>query len=149
MAMRALTYVTWPRDSFQSVNSHFVVGVLGNLSVDQEQMLAPYVAGTSTIQGRIVEVRYCANADDIAPCHALLVTQACDPILIGQTLQASSGKSVITIGDAEGFAKSGGVLNVVKNGTDSVLELNLQAASRQQLQIDARLVNVVILVRES
>jgi hypothetical protein len=149
MAISALTFVTWPKESFDAADASFVIGVLGKPSEDQEVMLAPYVEGKNKIQGRTVQLRRFASTSEIKNCHALLMTSSCTHDLIEQAIQLESGKSVLTIGEAQGFADAGGVLSIVKNGEESILELNLRAADRQQLKIDARLVNVSVLVNGS
>jgi len=149
MAISALAFVTWPKESFDAEDAPFIIGVLGKLSEAQEEMLTPYVEGKRKIQGRTVELRRFANAAEISNCHALLIARSCEQELVRQAIQMASGKCVLTIGDFEGFAESGGVLSVVKNGDESILELNLRAADRQQLKIDVRLVNVSILAKDS
>lgn len=149
MAISALTFVTWPKESFEANGAPFVIALLGKPSSIQEEILAPYVEGKKKIQGRTVEVRRYQRVNEIRKCHALLITGACEREVIRQAIENAAGKSVLTIGEVEGFAESGGVMNVVKSGDDSVLELNLRAADRQQLKIDVRLVNVSILVKES
>jgi hypothetical protein len=130
-------------------DSPFVIGILGSMSKSNEDTLAPYADGKKKVQGRTVQLQRYKNANDIGECHALVVTGSCERAQVQQAIQRVSGKSMLTIGEGEGFAESGGVLSVVKSGDDSILNLNLRAADRQQLKIDVRLVNVSVLVKET
>ena len=76
------------------------------------------------------------------------MTESCLPQDVTQALKAVQEKSVLTIGETAAFAKSGGVLSVVKSGDDAILELNQRAAKRQSLKVDVRLINVSVLVEE-
>lgn len=148
LAYSALTYITWPRESFETDRSPFVIGVLGKPSETHEKLLARYEDGKKQVHGRSVEVRLLDGNRDVSSCHALLVMESCSPETVAEALKLVRGKSVLTIGETGSFAESGGVLSVVKSGNDSVLELNQSAAKRQQLKVDVRLANVSVLIQE-
>lgn len=148
LAFSALAYITWPKESFVAVDAPFVIGILGKPSADHEKLLAPYAAGKQRIQGRTVQVRNFETIADIGESHVLFVTQACSREAVRDALKSVAGKPVLTIGDSDGFARSGGVLNVVKSGDAVILELNQRAATRQHLKIDVRLANVSVLTAD-
>jgi hypothetical protein len=148
LAYSALTYITWPRESFETDSSPFVIGVVGKTSDVHERLLADYGGGKKKIHGRSVDVRRFANGAEITTCHVLLVPQSCPREQVAQVLKAVRGKSTLTLGETGEFVSGGGVLSVVKNGDDRILELNPIAAKRQQLKVDVRLVNVSVVVRE-
>lgn len=148
LVFTALTYIKWPQESFDKDDSPFVLGVLGKPSATHEKLLATYSDGKKQIHGRTVEIRRCDDSKQAGTCHALLVTQSCPEMQVQNALQAVRGKSVLTIGETGEFAVSGGVLSVVKDGQDSILELNQSAAKRQRLKVDVRLVNLSVLVQE-
>lgn len=148
LAYSALTYVTWPKDSFEKDDSPFVFGVLGKPSEAHEKLLSPYRAGKKLIHGRTVEVRRFDDPKHLVSCHIVLIAQSCPPEQIEQALKLTRGKSVLTIGETGEFAGAGGVLGLVKSGDQSTLELNPQAAKRQKLKVDVRLVNLSVLVED-
>lgn len=148
LAYSALSYITWPKDSFADDDSPFVLAVLGKPSELHEKLQAPYLEGKKRIHGRAVQVHKYDNLKDISQSHVLLVSEAYPQKLIEEALKAVDGKSVLTIGETNGFAKSGGVLGVVKNGDNWILELSQRAAAKQRLKVDVRLVNVSVLIDE-
>jgi hypothetical protein len=148
LAYSALSYITWPKESFEAENSPFVMAVLGKLSSAHEKLQAPYLEGKKRIQGRIVEIRKYDSPDQIANSHVLLVAESYPQKLANRALSVVDGKSVLTIGETDTFAKTGGVLSIVKSGDSSLLELSQRAAAKQRLKVDVRLVNVSVLVDE-
>ena len=148
LAYSALTYITWPAASFEKDDSPFVFGVLGKLSASHEKLLNPYIDGKKMVHARPVQVRRYTDASDVSKCHVLLIASTCPQPVVDRALKSAAGRSVLTIGETGGFAKSGGVMGVVKDGNESVLELNQQAARRQHLKIDVRLVNLSVLIQE-
>lgn len=149
LAYAALAYITWPKDAFDSEESPFIFGVLGDPSATHEKLLGQYSNGKKKVHGRPVEVRKFAKVDEITGSHALLVTETPVGEEMTDALTSVRGKPVLTIGESEHFAKAGGVISVVKTGTECILELNERAARRQQLKVDARLFNVSVPASEN
>jgi hypothetical protein len=148
LAYSALSYITWPKESFATESAPFVLTVLGKVSAAHEALQAPYVEGKKRIHGRAVEIRKCESLDDVTNSHVLLVSDSFPAKLAAEALNLVDGKSVLTIGETDSFVKKGGVLSIVKNGDSSFLELSQRAAARQRLKVDVRLVNVSVLVDE-
>ncbi|HEY4262577.1 MAG TPA: YfiR family protein [Schlesneria sp.] len=148
LAYSALSYITWPKESFEAENSPFVMAVLGKVSSAHEKLQAPYLEGKKRIQGRIVEIRKYDSPDEVTNSHMLLVAESYPQKLASRALEVVGGKSVLTIGETDTFAKAGGVLSIVKSGDSSLLELSQRAAAKQRLKVDVRLVNVSVLVDE-
>jgi hypothetical protein len=149
LAYSALPYITWPKESFETDRSPFIIGVLGKPTEAHVKLLAPFEEGTKQIHGRTVQVRHFETQKEISDCHTLLVMQSCSPQLVTDALKSVRGKSVLTIGETGDFVEAGGVLSVVKSGRDSILELNPRAARRQQLKVDVRLANLSVLIQEN
>jgi hypothetical protein len=148
LAYSALSYITWPKESFEAETSPFVMAVLGKVSSAHEKLQAPYLEGKKRIHGRVVEIRKYESPDEVAHSHVLLVAESYPQKLASRALEMVDGKSVLTIGETGTFAKAGGVLSIVKSGDSSLLELSQRAAAKQRLKVDVRLVNVSVLVDE-
>lgn len=148
LAYSALSYISWPKESFAAENSPFVMAVLGKVSSAHEKLQAPYLEGKKRIQGRTVEIRKYDSPEEVAGSHMLLVAESYSQKLTSRALEVVEGKSVLTIGETDSFAKTGGVLSIVKSGDSSLLELSQRAAAKQRLKVDVRLVNVSVLVDE-
>jgi hypothetical protein len=57
-----------------------------------------------------------------------------------------AGKSILTIGETEGFALRGGVIGFYNDGSKIRFEINLKAAKSANLRISSRLLQLAQLV---
>jgi hypothetical protein len=63
-----------------------------------------------------------------------------------EIITAVAGKSILTIGETEGFARSGGVIGFYNEGSKIRFEVNLGAAKNAKLRISSRLLKLARLV---
>jgi len=59
-------------------------------------------------------------------------------------LEALRGSSVLTVGEAEGFARRGGAIELRKEGDEIHFEINVDAAERAELQVSAQLLKLAV-----
>lgn len=142
----ALTYISWPKDAFDTADSPFVIAVVGQPGTTHQALLAPYRDGRRRVLGRAVTIRDCGDSPRLDGCHVLFVLRTCPAEVAARALDLAKDRPILTLGDTAGFAASGGVIGVVPADRQSVLELNLRAARAQQLKIDVRLINVSVVV---
>ena len=67
---------------------------------------------------------------------------------IGTILEALGDSPTLTVGETDGFATRGGVMNFVIVKNKVRFEINMQAADRAGLKISSQLLRVGILVRD-
>jgi hypothetical protein len=129
-------FVDWPAASFADGRAPLVIGVLG--SDPFGAMLDEIVRG-ETVNGRPLEVRRYDAVEQIGdPCHILFVGRSQDERL-DAVLAALKGRSVLTVGDFEGFARRGGIIRFVTVGNKIRLRVNLAAAQDAKLTISSKL----------
>ena len=63
-------------------------------------------------------------------------------------LEGAKQKSVLTIGDAEGFTDAGGVVRLFLEEGKERFEVNTLAAERAHLRISSKLLKLAIIVRK-
>jgi len=66
----------------------------------------------------------------VSGCHIVFITQERGERDL-EFITAVAGKSILTIGSTEGFARSGGVIGFYNEGSKIRFEINLSAAERQ------------------
>jgi hypothetical protein len=136
-------FVTWPASAFESTNAPFVIGILGEDPFG-EQFDADLKS--IVVHGRTVVVQRFKDAVPSAKVHLLFIA----PSAVKQwpdVHRALGGRPVLTLGDAPGFAKDGGMINFTKVGGKLRFEINLDAAKATGLQISSRLLQVSTVVR--
>lgn len=130
---RIALFVEWPQEPAGS-NRPFQVCVLG---VDNGWSTAFSTIEGKKVQGRAVAlVRVLARGDEARACHVAVLADS-DPSRL-----AELPAGVLTIGDAKGFARAGGMVGFVREGTQLRFDINREAAQRAQLRLSAELLKV-------
>jgi len=97
------------------------------------------------IGGRPVHLRFARSASEIGDADAVFIA-AGEHKQVPAILRHLDGKSVLTIGDSEGFATSGVVLNLVMQDNRVRVEANTAAAARAGLRVSAHLLRLARIV---
>jgi uncharacterized protein DUF4154 len=137
-------YTEWPADALGEPGSPIALCVLGR--DDVAQVLEAAVGGRISHE-RPVVVRRLADAAETPGCHLLFVG-ASDLPMIDQVLARVSGQPILTVGDADGFARRGGIINFTRTGARLGFEINRGAAQRAGLQLSSQLLKLSKLVPE-
>ena len=129
-------FVDWPAASFADGRSPLVIGVFGQDPFGG--MLDEIVRG-ETVNGRPLAVRRYESIEQIDDdCHILFVDRSQEEQL-DAVLDALKGRSVLTVGDFDGFARGGGIIRFVTVGNKIRLRVNLAAAQEAKLTISSKL----------
>lgn len=101
-----------------------------------------------TVEEHPVEVRALDSPSELNGCHILFladVRNADAPAWIA----GSQRRSVLSVGEAPGFAGRGGVINFFVEGKKLRFEINKDAADRSGLKISSRLLRLARLVPDA
>jgi hypothetical protein len=128
-------FVDWPAASFADARAPLVIGVLGS---DPFGATLDEIVRGETVNGRPLEVRRYDAAEQIDTCHILFIERSQDERL-DAVFAALKGRSVLTVGDFEGFARRGGIIRFVTVGNKIRLRVNLAAAQDAKLAISSKL----------
>ena len=134
--------VKWPDGSFTGSESPFVICHYGG---SETRALFDSAYSGRTVEGHPIEVWHPSSAEDVLGCHIMLITAERSEELAG-FLAAVAGRSILTIGETDGFALSGGVIGFYNDGSKIRFEINLSAAKRAKLRISSRLLRLARLV---
>ena len=119
-------FVDWPAAAFADGRSPLVIGVLGR---DPFGATLDEIVRGETVNGRPLAVRRYESVDQLDTCHILFIDRSQDEQL-DAVFAALKGRSVLTVGDFEGFARRGGIIRFVTVGNKIRLRVNLAAAQR-------------------
>lgn len=134
--------VKWPASAFASPQAPLVIGVVGR---------DPFNGGLDgTLRGqkagvRPIEVRHVSAGDAAAlqTCHLIYVTAA---DRFPEVARAVQGHPVLAVGDAENFARNGGIIGFVTRDRKIKLEINNDAARQLRLSIPSDLLGIATIV---
>lgn len=135
-------FVEWPADVFAGPASPIVLFVYG---ADPFGDALKSLKG-KTANGRQIVVRYAANLGELERCHLLFVSPS-SMAYLPRILQATKGWNVLTVGDVDGFAQDGGIINMVKEESRIGIEINMEGAQRSRLKISSKLLGLAKIVK--
>jgi hypothetical protein len=99
-----------------------------------------------SINGRALMARRVRRAGDARTCQIAFIS-ASEGKRLRAILDGLNGASVLTVGETEGFAEQGGVINFRLEEDRVRFEINVDAAQRAGLKMSAKLLGLARIVR--
>ena len=81
-------------------------------------------------------------------CHILFVNTS-EPDHIRRIITLLAKEPVLTVGDTEGFAQQGGMINFITQQNKTRFAINVDAAQRARLRIRSKLLKLAKIVEET
>jgi hypothetical protein len=134
-------YVEWPKDSAPDNQSVIQIGLLGQIPFPE----ALEVLDGKTVHGHKLVVKRLTDLSAAADCQVLFIGASEKPRL-AEIVAGIRNRPVLTVGEVEGFAEGGGVVNLVAGQNRVVMEINREAASRAGLSISSQLLKLARVV---
>ena len=138
-------FIEWPADSYPSAKAPLVVCVAGR---DPFSPATENELRTRTASGHPIEVRALRVTDKLNVCHIVFIPitekDQADAILRGL-----KGSSTLTVGEFQGFAARGGIINLTVEGNRLHFEINQFAAERAGLKMSSKLLLLAKIVTDT
>lgn len=131
-------FVEWPASAFRDDRSPIEICVYGTDPFGQS--LDGVVKG-ETVGGRGLAIRRPASFAGFEGCHVLFVA-ASERARVSEVLAAVGGRPVLTVGDADGFLRAGGMINFVLDKGRVRFRINEAPAQRVRLTISSKLLRL-------
>jgi hypothetical protein len=137
-------FVEWPADSYSNPGAPLSICIVGHdpFGVDIEGELQARKAG-----GHPVQVVTLTPAATLSACHIVFIPVT-ERDQAGKILRSLMGSSILTVGETDGFAAMGGIINLTVEKSEVHFEVNRVAADRCHLKISARLLALAKIVTE-
>ncbi|NOZ67719.1 MAG: YfiR family protein [Deferribacteres bacterium] len=136
-------FVEWPDDAFADKSIPLNLCILGR---DPFGPALRSVEG-ETFMGRKLVVRRFSRLREIDNCHILFISSS-EKKRLPAILARMKGKQILSVADMEGFARRGGIINLIKVKDRIRFEINVDAARRAGLKISSKLLNLATIIRE-
>lgn len=138
-------YTEWPPTAFDDPSSPIVLAVAGEDPFGEE--LDAAVRG-KTVRGRSIDIRRYDRAADVPKCHVLFLAndQAKN---LPQVLQRFRDAALLTVGEADSFTRSGGVIRLFVEEKKVHFEVNPDAAARAHVKLSSKLLSLAKVIRDS
>lgn len=131
-------FVDWPMTSFDSPDSPFVIGILGDNPFGSyiDQTVSGEKVGTHPII-----IKHYNTEREVDHCHLLYISFSSES-RIKESLDAISNKNILTIGEGNNFSRLGGIIRFYTDDNKIRLQINTEAARTAQLNISSKLLSL-------
>ncbi|MBL9173937.1 MAG: YfiR family protein [Verrucomicrobiales bacterium] len=136
-----IKYVEWPADSPVGPSDTIEIGLLGTIPFPE----AMDVLDGKVVQGRKLQVRRINSVADAAKCRVLYVGSS-EKGQLAQIAESFKDKPVLTVGEVDGFAQKGGMVNLLNGPNRIVMEINRAAATQSRIEFSSQLLKLARLV---
>jgi hypothetical protein len=130
-----IQFVEWPSDAFNTADSPLVIGVLGQ---DPFGMSLDDTVRGETVNQHGMQVRRYAKVEDVDNCQVLFISNS-ETARLPEILSKLKGKRILTVGEADDFARRGGVIRFATVANKIRLHINVEAAKEASLIISSKL----------
>jgi hypothetical protein len=137
-------FVEWPADSFSDPKGPLAICIVGDDPFNPE--LEGELSARS-VGSRRVEVRRLKPNDSLNACHIVFVPVT-EKNQAARIVKGLSQSSTLTVGESEGFAEMGGIINFTVEGNLLHFEVNPLAAERASLKISSKFLSLAKIVNE-
>jgi hypothetical protein len=137
-------FIEWPADTYREQGTPLSICIVGNDPFD------PDLEGelrTRKVGSHPIEVMKLRPTDALGVCQIVFVPGTEKSQAVG-IVRGLKGSSALTVGETEGFAVQGGIINLTVEGNKLHFEVNLVAAERARLKISSKLLNMATIVKE-
>jgi hypothetical protein len=131
-------FVDWPDTVFTAPDAPFYIGVLGD---DPFGTALDEAVRDESIGGHKMIVQRARQVADLKSCQMIFVSKS-EKSHLPEILTAVGSRTVLTVGEVPGFARSGGEINFFLEGTKVRFEINPGAAQNCGLRFNSQLLSL-------
>ena len=138
-------FIEWPPGSYRDPGAPLAICIVGRdpFGADIEGDLRTRIVGTHP-----VELLTLKTTDSLTACHMVFVPVT-EEDQANKIVKDLKGSSTLTVGETEGFAELGGIINLTVAGNKVHFEVNQLAAQRAGLKISSKLLSLAKIVTDN
>jgi len=131
-------FITWPDASFKNPNEPFLICMM---TEDRSSNMMKASLKDKEVKGRVINVALSDDVQSLKGCQVFFISSS-QNAKAAEVLSKIKSKYLLTIGESDGFAKSGGIIGLYKEGGKLRFEINVEAADRADLKISSKLLSL-------
>jgi len=128
-------FIQWPPTAFADAQAPLIIGVLGK---DPFGAALDQTVSGETVDRHPVRVQRFDRVEEVEACHILFISRT-SAAELDHILRTLRGRSILTVGDADGFARAGGMIGFVTEDNRIRFRINLRAARAAHLILSSNL----------
>jgi hypothetical protein len=133
-----LQFVEWPSSVFASDSDPIRIGILGD---DPFGSSLDETVQNETIHNRRLVVQRSHRADDLKNCQLIFIAKS-ENRRLEEILPLLDTRPVLTVGEADSFARCGGIIAFYPEGKKIRFEINSSMALRHGLKMSSQLLGL-------
>jgi hypothetical protein len=131
-------FISWPDSAFGGPADPFLICIL--TSDPSSSVMESSLKGKA-VNGRTIKVSRSDDLQSFGRCQVFFVS-ATKKEMTAEVLNKVRSENVLTIGETEGFANSGGIIGLFSEGDKIRFEINTDAAAKTNLRISSKLLSL-------
>lgn len=135
-------FIAWPGQDIQTSDDPFQLCVINEDSFDGA---LDRLASVTQVKGRILVIQYLKSIKAIKDCDVLFISGSMSKRL-DAVLMHVRGRPVLTIGDTDGYADRGVMVNFFVDEGKLRFEINHKAAMAAKIKVGSRVMKLARLV---
>jgi hypothetical protein len=137
-------FVEWPPDAYREPGAPLVICIVGR---DPFSEILEAELRARNVGGHPVQLKTFKANDKLSVCHIVFVP-ATEKHQADRIVRGLKGSPTLTVGETEGFAVLGGIINLTVEANKVHFEVNRLAAERAGLKISSGLLSIAKIVHE-
>lgn len=140
-------FVDWPNEAFAGSSAPFVICIVGDTPIAPHLQFV--LARDHRIDDRHAELRQLKGDADLNGCQVAFIAASERP-RVKQLVQRAAGHPILTVGDSDGFAHEGVLINLyLDEGNHVRFEICAEGVKKSGLKLSAQLLRFARVVTGS
>jgi len=139
-----IKFTEWPAEELGKGGDPFIIGVVGK---DPFGTALDKIVEGETFHSRPIVARRFPRMDEAAANSHVLFISSSEESHLPAILKLLGRQGVLTVSEIENFAQRGGIISLKKENNRIVFEINLAAAKRARLTMNAQLLKLARIVK--
>lgn len=136
-------FVEWQPNAFNGHPQTIVIGVLGK---DPFGEILERTINNKSVNERKLAIRRFRSNENPSDCQILFISSS-EKNNLPAILKRLEGSNVLTVGDVEKFAESGGIIDLVLVEGKVHFEVNVTAAERAKVKLSSRMLKLAKIIK--
>jgi hypothetical protein len=132
-----IEYVDWPAGALPNEPATIQIGIIGQVPFFE----AFEVLNGKSIQGRKLIVKHVSTPAEADACQVLFIG-ASEKLRLPEIVAQVKDRPVLTVGESEGFAERGGMVNLVAGPNRIIMEINREVGLKSHLSFSSQLLKL-------
>ena len=92
------------------------------------------------MNGRAIRIKSLSKTTEVSECHVYYLRQGGAPVALKNLVETNP--KLLTIGDAENFVSSGGMIGLIEEGNRMQFDINLTLLEQVEFRLSAQLLKL-------